>query len=477
MAYQGSAIKISIFPLNNCEKKDIMKRITILVFSTFLFLILACEDVVVTYPGNNQSTTPVPPKGSAVWLIAANDDIGQLPENSAPGIAIATLNAEDVNPDDEFFYSITSQTIGNTAGNYFSLSPANSPNLILNSGSIDYEALSGADQVLLNISVSDDSPDNLKSDFTLYLKINNVNESPFFSNLNSVISYADENIEYSFNKLQWSDIDEGQNPTLSSLGPSWLSISDEGLMVGTPSSSNVGINSYVFSITDGEFEVTEEKNIEVRANVAPVFLNAPSSMSVTVGCLDVNDLILDLNWNDPNNSSSNFTGTDLVSFTVDESISWLTIDPNGNFLCVDAPTNSDAATSTIILSIEDNRPNNPKSTSHSFNLTVVANNAPSFTDLSDFPSEMNSDTTIAYQVLWDDPNEDPISIQAVFQTVDEESVLGTPYTANQLSWVDLDNSGNLTLSPSSSNAGDYKITFTLSDDCLETFEAKSFTIR
>ena len=67
-----------------------------------LLIVVSCEDVEVAYPGNNQSTSPVSPVGTAEWLGASNDGIGELPENSAAGLDIATLNAEDGNPDDEF---------------------------------------------------------------------------------------------------------------------------------------------------------------------------------------------------------------------------------------------------------------------------------------------------------------------------------------------------------------------------------------
>ena len=57
-----------------------------------LLIITSCEDVEVAYPGNNQTTSPVSPNGTAEWIIDSNDGIGQLPENSAAGLDLATLN-------------------------------------------------------------------------------------------------------------------------------------------------------------------------------------------------------------------------------------------------------------------------------------------------------------------------------------------------------------------------------------------------
>ena len=83
-------------------------KVKYLILFVLYLLISSCEDVEVAYPGNNQSTKAVAPNGTADWLIAQVNGVGQLPENSAAGIDIATLNAEDENPDDEFSYSIAS---------------------------------------------------------------------------------------------------------------------------------------------------------------------------------------------------------------------------------------------------------------------------------------------------------------------------------------------------------------------------------
>jgi hypothetical protein len=450
-----------------------MKNIYLLsVLSLLIFV--SCEDVEVAYPGNNQSTDPVSPTGTAEWLIAFNDDGGELPENSASGISIATLNAEDGNPDDEFSYTIASQKIDGTSINYFSIERGEDgvSKLILSNGSIDYESLSGSKTVDLSITVEDDSPQKLTSNFNLSVAIINVNESPYYSNLNSITPYADEYVEYSFNKLNWSDIDEGDNPSLSDDGPSWLNITNEGLFQGTPSSTDVGINSYLLTLTDGGgLSVDEEVDIEVRPNIAPVFDNAPSALVIKVGCYDANENILDLNWRDPNNSSAYFAGNDLVTFEIEENVSWLGVDEQGQFYCISAPGNSDAAVSTINMTLTDDRPSNSLSTDASFDLEVLVNDAPSFTNLSDFPSAMDADSTEVFQLEWSDPNQDQVSFQLKFNNGDNQ------FSHTQLSWVELDNSGNITLEPQSGNAGEWSIEFIISDDCYEVSEEKAFTIR
>jgi len=438
-----------------------------------LLIVVSCEDVEVAYPGNNQTTSPVSPVGTAEWL---GDFSGELPENTAPGVSIATLNAEDGNPDDEFStessYTIASQKIDGINVDYFTIETGeDGVSKLVTNRSIDYESLSGSKTVDLSITVEDDSPQELTSNFNLSVAIINVNESPYYSNLNSITPYADEYVEYSFNKLNWSDIDEGDNPSLTDNGPSWLDISSEGLFQGTPSSSDVGINSYLLTINDGEISVDEEVNIEVRPNIAPIFDNAPSALTIKVGCYDANDNIVDVNWRDPNNSSAYFAGNDLVTFEIEENVSWLGVDEQGLFYCISAPSNSDAAVSTINMTLTDDRPSNSLSTDASFDLEVLVNDAPTFTNLSDFPSAMDADSTEVFQLEWSDPNQDQVSFELKFNNGDNQ------FSHTQLSWVELDNSGNITLEPQSGNAGDWSIEFIISDDCYEVSEEKAFTIR
>ena len=451
-----------------------MKINNLLLIGSIQFLFLSCEDVKLAYPGNNQSTSSAAPVGDKIWKISSSsDDRGQLIENSASGVTIATLTATDKNPDDEFTYDIATQLIDGTSSPYFGIvsEQGEETQLVLVNGNVNYEALSGSKRVVLTISVTDDSPEKQKSTFDIEVDIINENESPYFANINSIPQYADEHVEYSFNKINWSDIDEGDNPTLSSEGPNWLEISDEGLLTGTPVGSDVGINSFIFSISDDEINVDEEKNIEVRSNVAPLFQNAPSSMSIIVGCYDANESIFDLNWSDPNNSTPNFGGNDLVSFTVNENINWLNVDEEGRFFCVDAPTNNDAATSLVELSVVDNRPVNPLTTDVSFYLTVIENEAPNFTNISDFASEISVDETYEFSLSYDDPNEDQVTMGLTF------SIGGNDFSSVQLPWANLDNSGNIILTPTSGNTGDYIVSFIISDDCYTVTESQSFTIR
>ena len=443
------------------------------IFSFLAILILYnCDQVELTSPGNNQNLDPKPPTGDIVWAIEVVDNKGQLPENSAAGVTIGTLNATDPNPDDEFTYSISSQKMDNTSINYFTLnSDSGVTNLELSNGSINYEALSGSKQVDVVIRVSDDSPEPQTNDFTLTIDIINVNETPYFTNLNSIVRYADEYVNYNGKRIEWTDTDEGDNPTFSASSvPSWLTIGSDGQMsTDAPGNADVGNHSFLLKISDGEIDVQEEITIEVRENTAPVFTNVSSiPTSITVGCYSQNQSLFDINWYDPNNNAAHFNGNDLITFTVTEEVSWMNIDENGSIYCVTAPSNSDAATSSITISITDNRPTVPLVTVHEFSLTVVANDAPNFTNHSAFPSSMSiNGDPLEYDLDHLDPNDDQVTYQLRVDT----------YWSTQLSWVSINsNTGVVSVNPTQSNVGDHELLFIISDGCLDNEEQKTFSI-
>jgi len=438
--------------------------------SLLLYLfVLSCEDVELALPGNTQPLDPVRPDGAITWAIDTDENgtKGYLEENSASGITIGTLNATDGNPDDEFTYSIKSQKIDNSGVNYFILTAdSGNVNLVLNNGNLNYEALTGSREITVSITVTDDSPDNMTKDFSITVEVINVNETPLFTNKTQWIGYADEYVSFEFNKVEWTDTDNDDNPTLTSDGPSWLTITPEGLMSGMPEATDVGNNAFTLTITDGEISVTEDLTIEVRENSAPEFSNYgspnPSFQTLLrVGCWDDNQTLVDLNWYDPNNTSPYFQGTDIVAFTNEESIDWFNITLDGVLLCVNAPSNSDAGVSPVSLSLTDDRPNVPLSSVYSFDLTVTANDAPEFLNLNSFPSTISVGDTLEFDLDWQDPQEDVIDFDIV----------------EYLGWLYADASGNITAIPQSNDLGEHTLEFKIDDGCYEVSAIKTLTVQ
>ncbi len=449
-------------------KKYLFKIIALLVFVSF-----SCDKVEVTSPGNNQNLDPKPPVGEIDWSITVVDGNGQLPENTAAGKTIGTLSATDPNPDDEFEYVISSQKIDNTSVNYFVISSDSEGinSLELSNGSINYEALSGSKQVDVVILVTDDSPEPQSNDFSITIDITDVNETPYFTNLNSIVRFADEYVDYSGTRIEWTDTDEGDNPVFSTSSlPSWLSISNDGQMsTNAPVTSDVGNHSFLLKISDGYIEVQEEITIEVRQNSAPVFTNVNSiPASITVGCYSQNQSIFDINWYDPNNNSPHFNGNDLITFSVIEDVPWMNINENGSIFCVTAPDNNDAATSAVTISIIDNRPAVPLATQHEFSITVIPNVAPTFTNLDNLAASMSiNDESYEFDIDHSDLDENQVTYQLRVDT----------YLSTQLSWVNLNSTtGALEINPTQNNIGSHELVFTISDGCLSTEEEKSFTI-
>ena len=447
------------------------------IFLTLLLALLCngCEKTVIAYPGNTQDTDPKAPEGAINWLIDNSENKGQLPENSASNLSIGVLNATDPNPDDEVSYVLDKQKIDGQDVNFFKIVVEDSTgiaNLKTNSNDINFEAIGGSKEVDITIKVTDDSPAAQSSDFPVTVQIVDVNETPYYTNINEVVRYADENVEYNFNKVEWTDTDEGQNPTLTHSGPGWLNISSEGQMTGTPETGDIGNNSFVLTISDGAIDVQEEVNIEVRENLAPLFNNISSiPQNIIVGCWNVNQELVDLSWYDPNNGTQNFAGNDVVSFSVDENVSWMNWSEDGKLFCYSAPENNDEGMSTVTIMLQDNRPNSFKSTEYQFDLTVIANDAPAFSNLSSFPSEMNSGDTLSFDIDWVDPNEDQTNFNLTV------GIGSNTYSTSQLSWISIDQSGLVTVIPGSNNSGDKTLTFSVSDECFTTQEQKSFTIQ
>ena len=361
---------------------------------------------------------------------------------------------------------ISSQQLDQTTINYFTLNE-NSGVLKLSNVNLNYEALSGSKRINLRIQITDDSPDKKSTDYEISIDVIDANEEPYFTNLSHIPIYADEYVDFSFDKIEWTDTDEGQNPTLVSTGPEWLIISDEGQMQGQPTTSDIGNNSFVLTINDNQLlnpiEAIEEINIEVRENTAPIFTNINSIPTyIKVGCYDDNDLILDINWKDPDNNAQQFLGNDIVTFSHEgtELIDWLNIDENGRLFCVNKPENSDADIIPISIFLSDDRPNVSLTTLHSFYLELISNDAPEFVNLSNFPDSWVAGDTLEFDINWQDLNDDIINFSI----------------SQNLSWLTWDNSGNITATPDSNDIGSYDLNFNIDDDCYYVSILRTLTI-
>ena len=157
-------------------------------------------------------------------------------------------------------------------------------------------------------------------------------------------------------------------------------------------------------------------------------------------------------------------GIDIVTFTHQgtESVEWLSFDndDHGKLFCVRAPENGDAGSTSITVSVQDNRPSASLTTEHAFELELIANDAPQFNNLGNFPETMTAGDTLAFDVEWQDPDNDVINFSVT----------------ENLSWFSWDNSGNITAIPTSSHVGTYDIPFNISDGCYIFTATRTLTI-
>ena len=168
------------------------------------------------------------------------------------------------------------------------------------------------------------------------------------------------------------------------------------------------------------------------------------------GYWDDNDQLLNLSWYDPDNYNLSSGNQDIVTFDVLENINWMGVNTTtGEVYCISAPTNNDAGSSTILLSLTDDRPISPQSIEYEHNMAVVANDAPGFTNLNSFPDGMNANDTLNFDLEWVDPNEDLTLFNLQVGS----------YYADQLSWFNIDQSGNVEIIPGSNHNGEYELKF------------------
>ena len=75
----------------------------------------------------------------------------------------------------------------------------------------------------------------------------------------------------------------------------------------------------------------------------------------------------------------------LLHLVLIENVTWMNWNEDGKLFCVTAPENSNEGVSSVTLRLEDNRTNSSESTEYEFDLTVIANDAPTFSNITSFP--------------------------------------------------------------------------------------------
>ena len=367
-------------------------------FLTLVITFHGCEKTVISYPGNNQSTTPSTPKGTIEWetnfesleIVDADEKRVRIDEESTG--TIGNLNAIDDNPDDDFCFKIKSQT----NGNHFSLVGTNNEYCDegYSGGDVklelstkpSFEDLSSGKTIEVDIEVMDDSYLKNNSTFKLFIGVKNINEQPYFNNVNQFSNrVAHEGIEFTY-IFQPDDVDEDDTFSVSSDNkPTWLNIIGFEIN-GVPPQTDSDLD-FSFSITvtdagnDGSpLSATEAFNISVFNNQPPFFtnqnfnivweeeLNTTYTISVNDQNVDLGLLSIELSpdaadygieFSQVNNSTWHLTGI-LANSYVDQVISFE-------------------------VTLADNRNLSPETDDETLQITVDPNDAPIFTNASELP--------------------------------------------------------------------------------------------
>ena len=296
------------------------------------------------------------------------------------------------------------------------------------------------------VRVTDEAGVSAEKSFNL--TVNNVNDPPTLEE----IPDASINEEAAFNyQLTAADVDVNDLLSFSGVNlPSWLSLSQTGLLSGTPDDPNVGTHSVTVQVADSS-GITHTRTFSLtvnNVNDAPLFdFTPPSSTSEDVAF------------------SYQLTASDIDSSVVSETLtytglntpSWLTVSSSG--LLTGTPTNNDVGTHSVTVQVADS---SGATDTRTFSLTVNnVNDAPVFNFTP--PSNTNEDVAFSLQLSATDPD----ALNGVATLTYSEVTLP--------SWLSLSATGLLQGTPTNDNVGTHNIVVRVTDEAGVSAE-KSFNL-
>ncbi|RKY54791.1 MAG: hypothetical protein DRP89_04540, partial [Candidatus Neomarinimicrobiota bacterium] len=285
-----------------------------------------------------------------------------------------TVEVSDVDEGDSHIFSLigtipSGMVIGETSG-IISWTPDNSQ---------------VSDNHIITVQVTDDSGATDTESFNLAVQ----NRPPEFSSTPVTETLEDEQFSYDVN----SD-DEGLGSTSYSLtkAPTWVFINSlTGIITGIPDNGNVGSDSIVVKVNDGNTDGLSYQRWELTViNVPPSITSEPE----TTATQEIN-YIYDLTSTDD--------GQGTVSYSATVKPDWLEIDTQQGILS-GVPQNSDVGESSVIVVVEDG---NGGTDSQSFTINVINTNDPP-TIISSTITTAREDSLYLYDVNAQDPDNDTL---------------------------------------------------------------------
>jgi len=296
----------------------------------------------------------------------------------------------------------------------------------------------GIANVVLN--VEDGIGANVNQSFNI--TVTNTNDAPGF--ISSPVTGAIQDVQYNYN-IQTVDPDNNDivSITPNSL-PTWASLTDNGdgsgLLQGTPSNSNLGLNSVSIKVTDiAGASVNQVFDINVdNQNDSPSFTSSP----ITSAQEDM-PYTYNITTSDPDVGDTR----EINALSVPD---WLSLTDNGDGTAMiqGTPLNVDVGSSNVVLQVVDALGSED---GQSFTMTVEnTNDPPSFN--SSPVTNVQQGLAYTYNITTTDP--DANDTRSIF-------IAGRP------NWLIFTDNGNGTASlsgtPTNADLGDYDIILTVED--------------
>jgi autotransporter-associated beta strand protein len=210
-------------------------------------------------------------------------------------------------------------------------------------GTLQLQVNAGAiinDAVGIELNTASAIPDNT------IINVNPPNVPPAWSSSPVNEMTATEETVYSSTLADNATDSNGNTLAFSKLsGPEWLSVAIDGTLSGTPSNSDVGLNSFTVSVSDGLTpEVPVTLNISVtNTNDVPVFAANPIVRTNAAQNLAYTGTLA--------GSASDVDADTVLSYAKVSGPAWLSIASNGAFS--GTPTNSDLGLNAFTVSVSD----------------------------------------------------------------------------------------------------------------------------
>ena len=371
--------------------------------------------------------------------------------NDAPVFAIDPLNLSDATEDSPYIASVSGSAIDVDSGDSVTYSKISGPSWVqvASDGTVSGTPLN--EHVGLNSLVlgATDSSAAL-TQATVRIMVLNVDDAPLFTADPMVAGDATEDENYSGSLGSFvNEIDPGDTLTFSKIsGPSWLEVASDGSLTGNPTNSDVGLNLFVVSVTDGNSSLISAglSILVINSNDTPVFALDPMTLGNATEDLEYSGTI--------SGSASDVDAGDSITYSKISGPGWLQVASDGSLS--GTPANENVGTNVFVVGATDGSSAIGQAT---LNITVLnVNDAPAFA----------SDPTVVANAT-EDAN---FTASLVGSAVDVDA--GAVLVYSDLSgpaWLSLGSNGVLSGTPSNSDVGLNTFTVRVTDGLSDPVQA------